>query len=137
MPYPVLRLGGLFNPMAHAARETQYQFRKPFVLDSTAAAAAFGISPTPLDDALHETIADLRSRPRRLLQRSGIGRHHNSRVSPTTPPAEVVSLADRHSKSARPHITAGTQPNDVDRPRPRFGGTGHRIRSAVMVLRRG
>jgi nucleoside-diphosphate-sugar epimerase len=62
MPYPVLWLGGLFNPMARAARETQYQFRKPFVLDSTAATEAFGIRPTPLDDALHETIADLRSR---------------------------------------------------------------------------
>jgi len=32
------------------------------VLDSTAATETFGISPTPLDDALHETIADLRSR---------------------------------------------------------------------------
>jgi len=62
MPYPVLWLGGLFNPIARAARETQYQFRKPFVLDSTAATEAFGISPTPMDDALHETIADLRSR---------------------------------------------------------------------------
>ena len=62
MPYPVLWLGGLFNPMARAARETQYQFRKPFVLNSTAATEAFGISPAPLDDALHETIADLRSR---------------------------------------------------------------------------
>jgi nucleoside-diphosphate-sugar epimerase len=48
--------------MARAARETQYQFRKPFVLDSTAATEAFGIKPTPLDDALRETIADLRSR---------------------------------------------------------------------------
>jgi hypothetical protein len=32
------------------------------VLDSTPATAAFGIKPTPLDDALRETIADLRSR---------------------------------------------------------------------------
>jgi hypothetical protein len=32
------------------------------VLDSTAATVAFGISPTPLDAALHETIADMRSR---------------------------------------------------------------------------
>jgi nucleoside-diphosphate-sugar epimerase len=62
MPYPMLWLAGLFNPMARAACETQYQFRKPFVLDSTAATEVFGISPTPLDDALHETIADLRSR---------------------------------------------------------------------------
>ena len=62
MPYPVLWAGGLVNPMARAARETQYQFRKPFVLDSTAASKAFGIRPTPLDDALRETIADLRPR---------------------------------------------------------------------------
>lgn len=60
MPYSVLWLGGLFNPMARAARETQYQFRKPFLLDSTAAMEAFGISPTPLDEALRETIAGLR-----------------------------------------------------------------------------
>jgi nucleoside-diphosphate-sugar epimerase len=61
LPYPLLWLGGLFDPMAHAVRETQYQFRKPFVVDSAAATAAFGTSPTPLDDALRETIADLRS----------------------------------------------------------------------------
>jgi len=61
MPYPVLWLGGLFNPMARAVRETQYQFRKPFVLDSTAATEAFGIRPAPLDDALRETTAHLRS----------------------------------------------------------------------------
>ncbi len=51
-----------FNPMARASRETRYQFRKPFVLDSTAATEAFGIHPAPPDDALHETIADRRSR---------------------------------------------------------------------------
>jgi hypothetical protein len=48
--------------MARTARETQYQFRNPFVLDSTAATEAFDISPTPWDVALHETIVDLRSR---------------------------------------------------------------------------
>jgi hypothetical protein len=89
MPYPVLWVGGLVNPMARAARETQYQFRKPFVLDSTAATAAFGIKPRPLDDALRETIADLRSRSRQRLQRTWIGRHHHSRVSSTTLPAEL------------------------------------------------
>jgi nucleoside-diphosphate-sugar epimerase len=50
------------QPDGPRGAETQYQFRKSFVLDSTAATEAFGISPTPLDDALHETIADLRSR---------------------------------------------------------------------------
>ena len=43
MPYSVLWLGGLFNPMASAVRETQYQFRRPFVLDSAAATEAFGL----------------------------------------------------------------------------------------------
>ncbi len=62
MPYPVLWIGGLFDPMARAVRETQYQFREPFVLDSTAATEAFGISPAALDDVLRETIADLRTR---------------------------------------------------------------------------
>ncbi len=61
MPYPMLWIGGLFNPMARATRETQYQFRKPFVLDSSAATEAFGITPTSLDDALRDTIADLRT----------------------------------------------------------------------------
>jgi nucleoside-diphosphate-sugar epimerase len=61
MPYPVLWIGGLFDPMARAVRETQYQFRGPFVLDSTAATQAFGISPAALDDVLRETIADLRT----------------------------------------------------------------------------
>jgi hypothetical protein len=63
MPYPLLWLGGLFNPMARASLETQYQFREPFVLDSSAATEAFGITPTPLDDALRETIADLHPKP--------------------------------------------------------------------------
>ena len=62
MPYPVLWPGGLFNPLARASRETQYQFRKPFVLDSAAATEGFGISAASLDEALQETIADLRSR---------------------------------------------------------------------------
>jgi len=61
MPYPVLWIGGLFDPTARAVRETQYQFRGPFVLDSTAATEAFGISPAALDDVLRETIADLRT----------------------------------------------------------------------------
>ena len=51
MPYPVLWLGGVFNPMARAAGETQYQLRRPFVLDSSAATERFGIDPTRLDDA--------------------------------------------------------------------------------------
>ncbi|MBF9133501.1 NAD-dependent epimerase/dehydratase family protein [Plantactinospora sp. S1510] len=55
MPAPLLWLGGLFDPTARELRETAYQFRRPFVLDSSAATATFGITPTGLDDALRET----------------------------------------------------------------------------------
>ncbi|MET9318160.1 NAD-dependent epimerase/dehydratase family protein [Kribbella sp. NPDC003505] len=60
MPLIALRLAGLFNPTAHALVETQYQWRRPFVLDATAATVAFGIKPTPVDDALRESIEALR-----------------------------------------------------------------------------
>ena len=57
MPTIALRLAGLFNPDAREMLETQYQWQRPFVLDSTAATVAFGIKPTPTDEALREMIA--------------------------------------------------------------------------------
>ena len=48
----VLRLGGLFNPIAKEFVEMRYQFVRPFVLDSSAAERTFGLEPTALDDAL-------------------------------------------------------------------------------------
>jgi nucleoside-diphosphate-sugar epimerase len=59
MPAPVLWLGGLANPMVRELRETQYQFRKPFVMDSSAATAALGITPTPIEESLAETVHGL------------------------------------------------------------------------------
>jgi nucleoside-diphosphate-sugar epimerase len=56
MPAIALRLAGLFSPDAREMRETQYQWQRPFVVDSTAATVAFGIKPTPADDALREMI---------------------------------------------------------------------------------
>ncbi|MEI8411387.1 MULTISPECIES: NAD-dependent epimerase/dehydratase family protein [unclassified Kribbella] len=61
MPGFALRLAGLFNPAAREMIETQYQWQRPFVLDSTAATVAFGIEPTPTDEALRETIDGLRA----------------------------------------------------------------------------
>jgi len=52
MPGFVLRLGGLFQPTAREFLEMRYQFERPFVLDSSAATATFGLKPTDLDDAL-------------------------------------------------------------------------------------
>ncbi len=47
MPQSVLWSAGLVNPMAKELRETQHQFRRPFVLDSTAAQETFGLDPDP------------------------------------------------------------------------------------------
>ena len=57
MPYAVLWAAGLVNPMAKELRETQHQFRRPFVLDSTAARETFGLVPTPMDEAVRIDLA--------------------------------------------------------------------------------
>jgi nucleoside-diphosphate-sugar epimerase len=56
MPGAVLWLGGLGDPLVRELRETQYQFRTPFVMDSTAATAALGITATPIEESLTETV---------------------------------------------------------------------------------
>ena len=60
MPSFALRLAGFFNPLAREMLEMQYQLQRPFVVDSSAATAAFGIEPTSTDEALRETIEGLR-----------------------------------------------------------------------------
>ena len=61
IPYPVLWATGLFSPMLRELRTTRYQFDRPFVLDSSAATATFGLKPEPIDDALREAARLLRS----------------------------------------------------------------------------
>lgn len=56
MPTIALRLAGLFNPDAREMVEMQYQWLRPFILDSTAATVAFGIKPVATDEALRETV---------------------------------------------------------------------------------
>lgn len=56
MPAAILRLGGLGNPLVRELRETQYQFRRPFVLDSSASTTTFGIQPISFETALRETV---------------------------------------------------------------------------------
>lgn len=63
LPYPVLWLGGLVNPLLRELRETTYQFDRPYVLDSSATQQAFGIEPTALEEALAETLRALRRDP--------------------------------------------------------------------------
>ncbi len=48
----LLRIGGVFNAEAREFSKVRYQFEIPWVLDSSAAQQTFGLTPTPLDDAL-------------------------------------------------------------------------------------
>ena len=61
MPTAVLWLGGLRDPLVRELRETQYQYRRPFVLDSSATTTTFGIEANPLEESLRETVAWLKS----------------------------------------------------------------------------
>ncbi|MFI6938593.1 NAD-dependent epimerase/dehydratase family protein [Streptomyces sp. NPDC050418] len=62
-PALVRRALELANPLVRELRETRYQFDRPFVVDSTAFEEAFGVSATPLDDALRATIASMAATP--------------------------------------------------------------------------
>ncbi|NUW37581.1 NAD-dependent epimerase/dehydratase family protein [Nonomuraea sp. SMC257] len=57
LPWPLVRAAGLFSPMAGEMRHIRYQFVDPFVLDSSAFQATFGVRPTPTDEALRATLA--------------------------------------------------------------------------------
>jgi nucleoside-diphosphate-sugar epimerase len=56
MPWPVVRLAGLFNPMVGEMKHVRYQFTNPFVMDSTAFTSTFGMRATPMDEALRRTL---------------------------------------------------------------------------------
>ena len=59
----LLAVAGLFSPLLREMRETAYQFRAPFVIDSSKFEAAFGrLEPTPHRDAVAQTVAWYRSR---------------------------------------------------------------------------
>jgi nucleoside-diphosphate-sugar epimerase len=53
----MLRLVGLFVPPAREMIEMVYEFKEPFLLDSSKIERAFGLRPTPLEEALAETVA--------------------------------------------------------------------------------
>lgn len=61
-PRIVLRLIGLFNPTVRELDEMRYEFTQPFVVDSSKAEARLGIEPTPLGQAIAETVAWFRDR---------------------------------------------------------------------------
>lgn len=69
MPDLVFRVVGMLAPiggdtakMARELAEVAYQRDRPWLLDSTATTSAFGLKPTPLDDALCETMNHIQNR---------------------------------------------------------------------------
>lgn len=64
VPIPpfVLRAAGLVRPVMRELQEVRHQFARPFVLDSTAFTAQFGVVATPLADALAGTVSWWRQR---------------------------------------------------------------------------
>jgi nucleoside-diphosphate-sugar epimerase len=57
MPRVMLRLAGLVNPLVRELPEVAYQMEEPFIIDSSAAEAAFGLRPTPWESVLTKTIS--------------------------------------------------------------------------------
>ncbi len=54
---PVLLHGmGLLWPLMRELRETEYQFRDDFIMDSSAAQATFGLKPTPWEEIVDVTV---------------------------------------------------------------------------------
>lgn len=59
LPRAVVSVGGLAVPLLRALWETRHQFERPFVIDGSAAQDRFGITPTPLANAVQRTVAAL------------------------------------------------------------------------------
>lgn len=58
LPAAVMRIAGFFNSMARATIEMAYQFRRPFLLDTSETEARFGGEFTPLDESLRQNLTD-------------------------------------------------------------------------------
>jgi nucleoside-diphosphate-sugar epimerase len=56
-PKAVVRAAALFDKFAKEFLEMRYQHDRPFVLDSSRVTSVFGLTATPLDEALRATLA--------------------------------------------------------------------------------
>jgi nucleoside-diphosphate-sugar epimerase len=57
VPAVALRMLGLFNPTIKGLRETEYQFSRPFVTDSTLTERTLGLTATSVEEAAAATVA--------------------------------------------------------------------------------
>lgn len=55
IPHLVLAAAGLAVPLMKELRETEYQFARPYVLDSSEFETRFGMAPTPWDEVCRAT----------------------------------------------------------------------------------
>jgi nucleoside-diphosphate-sugar epimerase len=55
IPHALLWAMGLFMPVMKELRETEYQFARPYVLDSSAIQTQLGLEPTPWDEVCRAT----------------------------------------------------------------------------------
>jgi nucleoside-diphosphate-sugar epimerase len=60
----MMRMAGLFIPGAREMVEMLYEFEKPFVVDSTKFQRTFGMQPTPLREAIQQTVQWFRAHPK-------------------------------------------------------------------------
>jgi nucleoside-diphosphate-sugar epimerase len=60
MPGWMLTMAGIASPTIRELPEMQYQFRRPFVLDSSLTEQMFGLKASPLDEILRENIQPTR-----------------------------------------------------------------------------
>ncbi len=56
IPEVAVRVAGLFDKITREFIEMSYQFKRPFVLDSSRVTATFGLRPTDVDEALRVTL---------------------------------------------------------------------------------
>lgn len=71
IPGWALRAMGLVAKDLRELAETLYQFEQPFVMDSAASQAAFGLRPTPLPEAAAATVAWWRAQSQDALPAAG------------------------------------------------------------------
>ncbi len=60
----ILSIMGLFNPSVRELVEMIYEFDKPFILDSSKFERTFGMTATPIDQAVRETVAYFKAHPK-------------------------------------------------------------------------
>jgi hypothetical protein len=59
----LLRAVGVINPTVRELVELQYEFQEPFIVDSSKITTKLNVDPTPLEQALAQTLARNRTKP--------------------------------------------------------------------------